>query len=63
LCNQKNLGEMIVNSRRFHGLSQESLARRLGVDPSTLANWERDKRRPSRRYLERLKVFFGESIT
>ncbi len=54
----KTLGEMIVHSHRIRGLSQENLAHYLGVDPGTLANWEQDKRRPLKRYMEKLNTFF-----
>ena len=40
------LGENIVTLRRLLGLRQETLAHRLGVDPSTLAKWERGESRP-----------------
>jgi hypothetical protein len=34
-------GERLVRHRRTLGLSQKEAAKRLGVDPSTLARWER----------------------
>lgn len=45
------LAENLVNRRRMHGITQEGLARRLGVDPGTLARWERGDRMPSGRFL------------
>jgi DNA-binding XRE family transcriptional regulator len=42
----KTLGERIVNYRRFYGITQKEMANRLGVDPSTLARWERNKGKP-----------------
>jgi transcriptional regulator with XRE-family HTH domain len=39
----KSLGERIVSYRKSIGLSQEKLARRLGIDPGTLSKWEREK--------------------
>ena len=47
-CNiePKTLGERIVNYRRLLGITQKELAYRLGVDPSTLARWERNNGRP-----------------
>ena len=36
-----SLDERIVACRRAAGLSQKELARRLGVDPTTLGRWER----------------------
>ena len=37
----ENLGERIREYRRIHRLTQKNLAERLGVDPTTLAGWER----------------------
>jgi len=38
--------ERLVRHRTSLGLSQEASARRIGVDPSTLARWERGERVP-----------------
>ena len=40
------LGGHLVRHRTSLGLSQSESARRLGVDPGTLARWERDERKP-----------------
>lgn len=40
------IGERITFWRTARGLSQEEMARRLGVDPSTLAKWESGRRVP-----------------
>jgi len=53
----RTLGERIVATRRLLGLTQKELARRLGVDPSTLGRWERDGGKPPRKLLERLNAF------
>jgi transcriptional regulator with XRE-family HTH domain len=37
----EGLGAQLVQRRTALGLTQKELARRLGVDPSTLARWER----------------------
>ncbi|MFC2027731.1 helix-turn-helix domain-containing protein [Chloroflexota bacterium] len=37
----ESFGEGIVRARQRQGLTQCELARRLGVDPSTLGRWER----------------------
>jgi transcriptional regulator with XRE-family HTH domain len=42
----KTLGERLVRHRVLLGLSQAESAKRLGVDPGTLARWERDERKP-----------------
>jgi DNA-binding transcriptional regulator YiaG len=46
-----SIGERLLAFRREQGLSQERLARRLGVDPGTLSRWERNLRVPSAGYL------------
>ena len=51
----KTQGEKIVAYRKLLGLSQDKLARSLGVDPSTLGKWERNERRPLRKLLKKLK--------
>jgi len=37
----------LVRGRTLLGLSQGQMARQLGVDPSTLARWERGEREPT----------------
>ena len=49
-----SLSGRIIAFRRPHGLSQRALAEQLGVDPSTVASWERGEHRPSRSLAERL---------
>jgi DNA-binding transcriptional regulator YiaG len=41
-----SLGERVVRARQRTGMTQKDLARRLGVDPSTLAHWEYGRREP-----------------
>ncbi len=52
------VGEKIVIYRKLLGLSQKKLAHRLGIDPSTLANWEKNKCQPPERILKDLTTFF-----
>jgi DNA-binding XRE family transcriptional regulator len=52
-------GERIVRVRWALGVRQKDLARQLGVDPTTLARWERGEREPSHVYLRRLKDLFA----
>lgn len=42
----ETLGEKIVCYRWLKGMTQKELARQLGVDPGTLAQWERGEREP-----------------
>ena len=50
-------GERLTWIRRYRGLSQEAMARRLRVDPGTLARWEKGEREPKGRFLTRLVEF------
>jgi site-specific DNA recombinase len=43
----KNWAERLVRHRTTLGFSQNEAARRIGVDPSTLARWERGEREPA----------------
>jgi transcriptional regulator with XRE-family HTH domain len=52
----RTIGEALVRYREGKGASQRQLAKRLAVDPSTLARWERGKRIPSGDYLARIKT-------
>jgi len=56
------LGERIVKARRLKGLTQRELARRLGVDPTTLSRWERDMGRPKSKYRDRLLAFLADRL-
>ena len=51
------LGKRIVAYRRVMGITQKEFARRLGIDPSTLARWETGRGQPSKKLRERLEDF------
>jgi transcriptional regulator with XRE-family HTH domain len=51
-------GEWLVMARLANGLSRERLAKRLGVDESTVFRWESGRGRPASRLLARLKGAF-----
>jgi transcriptional regulator with XRE-family HTH domain len=51
--------ERLVLNRRLLGLTQETMARRLGVDEATLRKWEQGRAQPSRRSLAILRRFVG----
>ena len=53
-----NPRKKIATSRRFLGLTQKEVAHYLGIDPSTLGGWERDKTRPSKKELKKLDILF-----
>jgi transcriptional regulator with XRE-family HTH domain len=46
-----NLGDKLREYRRIHGLSQKRFAEQLGVDQTTLADWEKRKHRPTKKLL------------
>jgi len=50
----ENLGDKIRSCRRLKGLSQKKFAKQLGVDFTTLAGWEKEEHRPTKRLLEKL---------
>ena len=52
------LPERLKAYRKGLGLSQEKLAKLLGVDESTLAHWEAGRRRPKEESMVLIKRFF-----
>lgn len=54
----ENLGDKIREFRRIHGLSQKKLAEQLGVDPTTLAGWERGKHKISDQNFKKIDKLF-----
>ncbi len=55
----ESLSEKILYHRKLKGLSQEKLARYIGVDPGTLANWENGTRQPLKRFMDNIEKFFA----
>jgi transcriptional regulator with XRE-family HTH domain len=53
-------GERLLRRRTTLGLSQEASAKRLGLDPGTLARWERGEREPTGVRLSRVIGFLDE---
>jgi DNA-binding transcriptional regulator YiaG len=52
----KTTGEKITACHRLLDLSRKKLAHRLGIDPSTLGKWERDKQQPPEGVLKDLTI-------
>jgi len=50
-----DIGLALVRCRQGRGVSQKELTARLGVDPATLARWERGERQPTGRYHQRVE--------
>jgi transcriptional regulator with XRE-family HTH domain len=55
--NPSTLGERIKQYRIQKGLSLKRLAKELGVDPGTLATWEKGNSEPRGKLKERLTLF------
>jgi transcriptional regulator with XRE-family HTH domain len=53
------VGERIVRRRTALGMSQKDAARTLGVDPSTLARWERGERDPAGAFADAVNRFIA----
>ncbi len=56
-----NLVERLVRGRTSMGLSQKEAASRMGVDPSTLAKWERGEREPAGEFAARVMRFLAKA--
>ncbi len=52
------VGERIVNRRKTLGMTQKQFARQIGVDPATLARWERGERKPQGKFVDLLGAAF-----
>lgn len=55
----KSLSEELRYSRRRLGLSQTAMARRMGVDPTTLRKWEQGRAQPNPHSLEIIEKFIS----
>jgi site-specific DNA recombinase len=51
--------DRLVKGRTALGLSQKESAKRIGVDPSTLARWERGEREPTGLFKQRALAFLA----
>lgn len=60
---EMSLGEKIRTSRKIRGISQKELARQLGFDPGTIAQWECNSRKPAGAYLATLNAFLDPIIS
>ena len=55
------VAQQLVNHRKAHGITQKEFARQIGVDPSALARWERDKREPKGRFHQIVEAILFKS--
>jgi DNA-binding transcriptional regulator YiaG len=56
-----SLPERLLGIRKRLGLSQSGMARRLGIDPTTLRRWEHGRTRPNRQSRKLFRNSFSES--
>ena len=56
---RETMGRRIAALRRQAGLSQEALARVMGLSRMTIANWEQGKTEPSASQVKILADIFG----
>lgn len=59
LPSANGLGEELVRQRTSLGLTQREAAARMGVDPTTLARWERGEKEPWGKFVERVNRFLA----
>lgn len=57
-----SLGNHLSLARKKKGLSQESVAEKLGVSRQTISKWETDETLPDIRQSKRLAVLYGVSL-
>jgi len=50
------MAQRLVNRRKAQGLTQKEFARQVGVDPSTLAKWERGGGAPKGKFLNQVRA-------
>jgi transcriptional regulator with XRE-family HTH domain len=55
----RSWGERLVSCRTAFGISQKEAAHRIGVDPGTLAKWERGEREPKGKLAQRAERFLA----
>jgi DNA-binding XRE family transcriptional regulator len=55
----QTLGERIKKWRLERGLFRVDLAKRIGVSEMAIVNWEKEKTKPTRRNLEKIKAILG----
>ena len=56
-------GDRLAGAREAAGLTQKSLAGRLGVKPSVISGWENDTKEPRANRLQMLSGLLGVSLS
>ncbi|MHB9010697.1 MAG: helix-turn-helix domain-containing protein [Ignavibacteriaceae bacterium] len=54
----ETVGGKIIAYRILNGLNQKKLAKQLGIDPTTLARWEKNKGKPHKDFLNEIVKSF-----
>ena len=57
-----NLGSRLFSARKNKGLSQETVAEKLGVSRQTISKWETGETLPDIRQAKRLSILYGLSL-
>lgn len=52
------LPNQLLRFRQLHGFSQKKLAQMLGVDPTTIGDWERGTHKPNARSRGKIRTLF-----
>jgi len=60
-AHSSSLAEQLKNQRRKLGLSQKKLASLLGIDQSSVAGWETEKHKPTKKSLKHIRIFLLSS--
>ena len=55
----ETIGQRVMRARLGLGMTQEEFSKMLGVDESTIVNWERGERKPVEKYIKKLEQFIG----
>ena len=58
----KNYGELLKNERLNRKLSQESLAKAIGITQAQISYYESNKNEPSISVCEKIADFYGISV-
>lgn len=51
--------QLIKQARKVNGMTQAGLAKKIGVTPQSVGNWERGFSNPHPRYIKRLAAALG----
>ncbi len=57
----RHIGELILKHRHDHKIPAHVCQKMLGVDKSTLTNWENGRHKPNREHLGKIRRFLNGS--